>query len=162
MLVDYPDTLSRLETALGRHFADSPTILNVPGVSVALKVDPFYYLALRPAFFELLGKWAAVPPARVEETLSRTGNLVLGPGRVRYDKPLAVFEEGSAAVLKIPADFVPAEWIDRAVVMYGNEPAPLPVSGLRLVDDSQRQALAGHFAGMTQLAALAFGTPAKR
>lgn len=159
MLVDYADTLSRLEQALGRHFAASPSILNVPGVSVALKIDPFYYLALRPAFFELLGKWAAVPPTRVEETLTRTGNLVLGPGHARYDKPLAVFEEGTRTVLKLSADFVPAEWIDRAVVMYGNEPAPLPVSSLRLVD-SQREALAAHFTGKTQLAALAYGTPA--
>ena len=101
----------------------------------------------------------AVPPARVEETLARTGNLVLGPGRTRYDKLLAVFEEGTRTVLKLSADFVPAEWIDRAVVMYGNEPGPLPVSSLRLVD-SQRDALGAHFAGMTPLAALAYGAPA--
>jgi len=161
MLVDYADTLSRLEQALGRHYAASPSILNVPGVSVALKIDPFYYLALRPTFFELLGKWAAVPPSRVEETLARTGNLVLGPGHGRYDKPIAVFEEGTNAVLKLSADFVPAEYIDRALVMYGNEAGPLPVSSLRLVD-SQRDALAGHFVGKTPLAALAFGTTAAR
>ena len=159
MLVDYADTLSRLVEALGRHFAASPSIINVPGVSVALKIDPFYYLVLRPTFFELLGKWAAVPPTRVEETLARTGNLVLGPGRTRYDKLLAVFEEGTRSVLKLSADFVPAEWNDRAVVMYGNEPGPLPVSSLRLVD-SQREALGAHFAGMTPLAALAYGAPA--
>jgi hypothetical protein len=158
MLVDYADTLARLEKGLGRHFAESPSILNVPGVSVALKIDPFYYLVLRPVFFELLGKWGAVPPSRVEETLARTGNLVLGPGRAGYDKPVAVFEDGTRTVLKLPADFVPAELIDRAVVMYGNEPGPLPVSGLRLVA-GQRDALAKHFTGVTQLAALAFGTP---
>ena len=158
MLVDYADILSRLEKGLGRHFAESPSIVNVPGVSVALKIDPFYYLVLRPAFFELLGKWAAVPPARVEETLARTGNLVLGPARKGYEKPVLVYEEGTATVLKLPAEFVPAELIDRAVVLYGNEPGPLSVSGLRLVA-SQRDALAGHFTGVTELAALAFGTP---
>lgn len=159
MLVDYADILSRLEQALGHHFAASPSLLNVPGVSAALKIDPFYYLALRPAFFELLGKWAGVPPTRVEETLARTGNLVLGPGHSRYDKPVAVFEDGTSQVLRLAADFVPAELIDRAVVMYGNELAPLPVSSLRLVD-SQRDALAHHFADTTPLAALAFGAPA--
>ena len=158
MLVDYADTLDRLEKALGRHFADSPSILNVPGVSVALKIDPFYYLALRPAFFELLGKWAAVPPSRVEETLARTGNIVLGPGKARYDKPINVFEDGTRTVLKLPADFVPAEWIDRAVTMYGGEAGPLPVSGLRLTED-QRETLAPFFAGKTELAALAYGAP---
>ena len=158
MLVDYTDIMDRLEKALGRHYADTPSILNIPGVSVALKIDPFYYLALRPAFFELLGKWAAVPPARVEETLSRTGNLVLGPGRSRYDKPISVFEDGTATVLKLPADFLPAEWIDRAVTRYGNEAAPLPVSGLRLTSD-QRSGLSPLFAGKTELAALAFGAP---
>ena len=158
MLVDYADTLDRLEKALGRHFADSPSILNVPGVSVALKIDPFYYLALRPAFFELLGKWAAVPPSRVEETLMRTGNIVLGPGKTRYEAPVKVFEDGTRTVLQLAADFLPAEWIDRALALYGGETGPLPVSGLRL-DIGQRPALARFFTGKTELAALAFGSP---
>ncbi len=158
MLVDYAETLSRLEQALGRHYAASPSILNVPGVSAALKIDPFYYLSLRPAFAELLGKWAGVAPARVEEVLMRTGNLVLGPGHARYAQPVAVFEDGTRTVLRLPADFVPAEWIDRAVAMYGGQSAPLPVSGLRLVA-GQQAALAPFFAGKTALAALAFGDP---
>uniref|UniRef100_I2PXP5 Uncharacterized protein n=1 Tax=Desulfovibrio sp. U5L TaxID=596152 RepID=I2PXP5_9BACT len=159
MLVDYAEILSRLEQALGRHFAASPSILNVPGVSAALKLDPFYYLALRPAFGELLGKWAGVTPSRAEETLSHTGNLVLGPRHVRYPQPLAVYEEGTRQVLKLAADFVPAEWIDRAVVMYGGQSGPLPVAGLRLVS-GQKAALDAFFAGKTPLAALAFGDPA--
>ena len=160
MLVDYAEILSRLEQALGRHYAHTPSILNVPGVSVALKIDPFYYLALRPAFGELLGKWAAVPPARVEETLSRTGNLVLGPGRSRYPKPIVVFEDGTAATRALTADFVPAQCIDRAVVMYGGEPGPLPVAGLRL-HAGQKEALAAFFQGMTPIAALAYGLPVR-
>jgi len=160
MLVDYAEILSRMEQALGRHFAESPSILNAPGVSAALKLDPFYYLALRPLFSELLGKWAGVAPARVEETLARTGNMVLGPGRVRYPKPLAVFEEGTSTVLRLIADFVPAEYIDRAVTMYGGQSGPLPVSGLRLVA-SQKDALDAFFADTTPLAGLVFGDPAK-
>ena len=62
------------------------------------------------------------------------------------------------AVLKLPADFVPAEWIDRAVTMYGGEAGPLPVSGLRLAEE-QRETLARLFAGKTELAALAYGAP---
>jgi hypothetical protein len=158
MLVDYADILSRMEQALGRHFAQAPSILNVPGVSVALKIDPFYYLALRPSFGELLGKWAGVSPARAEETLMRTGNMVLGPGRTRYPQPLAVFEEGMGQPMRLTADFVPAECIDRAVIMYGGEAGPLPVCGLRLAA-SQKDALTVFFQGMTPIAALAFGEP---
>lgn len=159
MLVDYAEILSRMEQALGRHFAKSPSILNEPGVSVAVKLDPFYYLALRPTFGELLGKWAGVAPSRVVETLMRTGNMVLGPGHSRYTKPLTAFVEGSGAPLRLTADFVAAEWIDRAVLMYGGQSAPLPVSSLRL-DAGQKGELAAFFEGMTPLAALAFGNPA--
>ncbi len=161
MLVDYAEILARMERALGRHYAEAPSIINVPGVSVALKIDPLYYLALRPAFGELLGKWAGVTPSRAEETLGRTGNLVLGPGRSRLAAPLVVFEEGSGRVLRLPADFVQAAWIDRALAMYGGETGPAPVSGLRLLA-SQKEALSGFFQGKTPLAALAFGEPAAR
>lgn len=158
MLVDYAEILSRMEQALGRHFAQSPSILNVPGVSVALKIDPFYYLALRPTFGELLGKWAGVPPARAEETLLRTGNMVLGPGRARYPQPLLVFEEGTGATLRLAADFVPASFIDRAVTMYGGEAGPLSVSGLRLLA-SQKDSLAAFFQDTTPIESLAYGEP---
>lgn len=160
MLVDYSEVLTRLEEALGRHYRESPDILNVPGVSMALKIDPYYYLALRPSFGELLGKWAGVAPARVEETLIRTGNLVLGPDRSRYAGPLLAFEEGSATPLRLAADFVPAALCDRAVALYGGEAGPLPVSGLRL-DAGQRPALDAFFAGKTPLQALVFGTLAR-
>ncbi|MHC1713043.1 MAG: hypothetical protein AB9872_12930 [Solidesulfovibrio sp.] len=158
MLVDYAEILSRMEQALGRHFAQSPSILNVPGVSVALKIDPFYYLALRPTFGELLGKWAGVPPARAEETLLRTGNMVLGPGRARYPQPLLVFEEGTGVTLRLAADFVPASFIDRAVTMYGGEAGPLSVSGLRLLA-SQKDSLAAFFQDTTPIESLAYGEP---
>jgi len=158
MLVDFSEVLGRLEEALGRHYRESPAILNVPGVSVALKVDPYYYVALRPSFGELLGKWAGVAPERAEETLVRTGNLALGPDRSRYGRPVLVFEEGDHTVRRLAADFVPAEFCDRAVMLYGGETAPLPVSGLRL-DSSQRPALEAFFAGKTPLQALAFGVP---
>ena len=158
MLVDYSEVLSRLEESLGRHYRESPAILNVPGISVALKIDPYYYLALRPSFGELLGKWAGVTPAKAEETLARTGNLILGPERERYPEPLLVFEEGSSLVLRLVADFVPAAFCDRAVTRFGGESGPLPVAGLRLVS-GQRQGLATFFAGKTPLQALAFGDP---
>ncbi|WP_428563098.1 MAG: hypothetical protein ACP59X_23130 [Solidesulfovibrio sp. DCME] len=158
MLVDYADILTRLEQALGRAYADTPSILNIPGASAALKLDPFYYLALRPLFYQLLGKWAAVPPGRVEETLMRTGNLVLGPGKARYMRPLSVYEEATGTRLQLAADFLAASCIDRAVTLYGGSPGPLPVSGLRLAL-GQRPELDAFFAGTTRLAALCFASP---
>lgn len=160
MLVDYADTLTRLEQALGRRFAATPSICNVPGASAALKLDPFYYLVLRPAFFELLGKWAAVPPERVEDVLIRTGNLVCGPNRSRYPRPLVAFEEGLGATLQLHADFVAAACIDRALVMYGGAPGPLPVSDLRLAA-FQKGELDAFFTGKTGLTALCFGEPGR-
>lgn len=158
MLVDYDAVLNRLAEALGRHYRLAPSILNVPGVSVAVKLDPDMYLALRPSFGELLGKWAGVPPHRVEETLVRTGNLPLGPDGNRYGGPLLVFEEGATAVRHLLADFVPATFIDRAVVLYGGEPGPLAVSGLRLLV-SQRDAVEAFLRGVAPLGSLAFGRP---
>ena len=156
MLVDYEEILSRLVQALGRHYAASPSILNVPGVSAALKIDPFYYLALRPVFGELLAKWAGATPSRVEETLLRTGNMVARPGRVRYEAPVIAFEDGVGLPLRLAADFVPAAFIDRAVTMYGGQTGPLPVSGLRLAR-SQKEALDTFFQGTMPIASLAYG-----
>ena len=156
MLVDYAEIVSRLSQALGRHYAASPSILNIPGVSAALKLDPFYYLALRPLFGELLGKWAGVAPSRVEETLLRTGNMVCGPELSRYTRAVTAFEEGVGTPMRLTADFVSASFIDRAVVMYGGEAGPLPVSGLRLAV-SQKKDLDVFFQGTTPLASLAFG-----
>ena len=155
MLVDYADILTRIERGLGRSYAEFPTILNVPGASAALKLDPYYYLALRPLFFELLGKWAAVPPTRVEETLIRTGNLVLGPGKTRFPRPLAAFEESTGTRLQLTADFVPAACIDRAVVLYGGEQDPLPVSRLRVLR-AEKPRIEAFFAGKTPLLDVAY------
>lgn len=156
MLVDYAEIVARLLQALGRHYAASPSILNVPGVSAALKIDPFYYLALRPLFGELLGKWAGVAPSRAEETLLRTGNMVSGPGLGRYPRPVVAFEEDVGVPLRLAADFVTASFIDRAVTMYGGASGPLPVSGLRLARD-QKDDLEAFFQGTTPIASLAYG-----
>jgi hypothetical protein len=159
MLVDFSEILTRLEQALGRHYRLSPSLLNLPGISVALKLDPFYYLTLRPIFGELLGKMGRRDAGKGRRDPGAHGQSGGRPGRTRYPEPLAVFEEGTRSVLRLTADFVPAPWLDRVLIRYGGAVAPLPVSGLRLVVD-QRPALEAFLAGMTPLAALAFGEPA--
>jgi hypothetical protein len=57
--------------------------------------------------------------------------------------------------MRLTVDFLPAEFIDRAVVLYGGEPSPLPVSRLR-VHIREKERLAAFFAGRTPIMDLAF------
>ncbi len=157
-MLDYGDILDRIERGMGERFRQSRDILNIPGVSLACKVDMYHYLALRPGFATHAAKWAGTLPARAEEALIHTGNLVVGADRERFPEPFAVFEEGTDAVLRLYADLMQAAFIDRALSLYGGEAAPLPVSRLR-IHASQRPRLDAFLEGKTKLQALAFGEP---
>jgi hypothetical protein len=154
-MIDYAEILPRIEKALGERHRGNPDLFNVPGVSLACKVDPFTYVALRPAFVAFAARWAGVPLAAAEETLTRTGNLLVDPGRRRLDGPLEVVADDSGRVMRLSVDFVLAAFIDRAVVLYGGEPGPLPVSRLR-VHAREKPRLAVFFSGKTPLLDLAF------
>ncbi|MFZ5810422.1 MAG: hypothetical protein ACOY4F_00085 [Thermodesulfobacteriota bacterium] len=154
-MIDYAEILPRIEKALGERHRVNPDLFNVPGSSLACKVDPFLYVALRPAFVAFAAKWAGVSHAVAEETLMRTGNLLLGPDRARLGGPLDVLADDSGRVMRLTVDFIPAEFIDRAVVLYGGEPGPLPVSRLR-VHIREKERLAAFFAGRTPIMDLAF------
>lgn len=154
-MIDYGEILPRLEKALGTRFRDNPDILNVPGTSVACKVDPFTYVAPHPAFVTFLAKWAGVPLETAAETLVRTGNLLVDASRNRLDGPVALVEEGSARVARLPLDFIPASFIDRAVVLYGGEQDPLPVSRLRVLR-AEKPRIEAFFAGKTPLLDVAY------
>jgi len=158
MMLDYSEILARIEEGLGRRFRESRGILNVPGASLACKVDVFHYLALRPGFTAHAAKWAGTLPKNAEESLIRTGNMIVGQGRVRYPDAIAVFEEGSDRIMRVHADFILAACIDHSLAMYGGEPEPLPVSPLR-IHISEREKLDAFFNGKTRLQSLAFGEP---
>jgi hypothetical protein len=157
-MIDYGEILPRLEKALGMRYRDNPDILNVPGTSVACKVDPFVYVAPRPAFATFLAKWAGVPLETASETLVRTGNLLVDASRARLDGPVAIIEDGSPRIMRMPLDFVPASFIDRAVVLYGGETGPLPVSRLRVLA-AEKPRIEAFFAGKTPLLDVAYASP---
>ena len=162
-MIDYSESLERLEKALGEQYRESSYILGTPGTSLACKVDPFYYLAIQPGFIKYLSRWAAMLPERAEATLIKTGNMLSDASHTVYATPLSVYEEGldEDGVISVGASFVLASFIDRAVAMYGGVDRPLPVSRLKILK-SDRVKADFLFTGKTPLQDLAFGTPAQR
>ncbi|MBF0481691.1 MAG: hypothetical protein HQK81_07170 [Desulfovibrionaceae bacterium] len=155
MIVDHNESLDRIARALGERYRQAPYILNVPGQSVACKVDAFHYLAIQPMFVKYLAQWAAMLPARVEETLLKTGSMLSDASRVKHYHQIRVVEEGGGEAKAIGASFVLATFIDHALSLYGGGERPLPLSGLRIAA-GEREALAPFFAGRTPLQDLAF------
>lgn len=157
-MLDYTQSLERLEKALGEHFRHSPYILGEFGASLACKVDPFYYLAVQPGFIKYLSRWAAMLPEAVEATLVRTGNMLASHDRSVTSVPLRVYEEGRGAILTVNSGFALASFIDRAVAIHAGVPGGLPVSRLRILEDDRDKA-AFFFEGKTPLQSFAFGKP---
>lgn len=161
-MIDYAQSLERLEKALGEQYRQSPYILGTPGTSLACKVDPFTYLAVQPGFIKYLSRWAGMFPDRVEETLVKTGNMLSDASHSKHTVTLRVFADGAPdAPVAVSASFILASFIDQAVTLYGGADSPLPVSRLKVLaaDEARAQTL---FAGKTPLAALAFGNPNQR
>lgn len=145
-LKDYTANLDRLQKGLGRAFADEPWLLNVPGRSVACKIDHLYYLAVMPAFGEHLGRWAGMFPEQAVETLVRTGNLIT---RAPERDPLLRLHVGwGGRVYGIKAAFVDADFMDRALKTYGGLPSVLNVSDLK-ISSADRPAVEAFFADKT-------------
>jgi hypothetical protein len=155
MIVDHNEALDRIARALGERYRQAPYILNVPGQSVACKVDAFHYLAIQPMFIKYLAQWAAMLPTRVEETLLRTGNMLSDASHAKHYHQIKVVEEGASEAKAIGVSFVLATFIDRALTLYGGGERPLPLSGLRIAR-SEQETLASFFAGRTPLQDLAF------
>ncbi|QGY41649.1 hypothetical protein GM415_16480 [Pseudodesulfovibrio cashew] len=129
-LSDYTETLERLQQALGRAFADQPWMLNMPGRSMACKIDQYYYLAVMPAFVEQLARLGGTFPDKVSEVLIRTGNLITRLPDRDPVLPLTVSWGGSPVTLR--AAFVDADFIDRAVKTYGGMGMIPTVSDLKI------------------------------
>ncbi|EGB13237.1 hypothetical protein DND132_0019 [Pseudodesulfovibrio mercurii] len=129
-LADYTASVDHLQKALGRAFAAEPWLLNLPGRSVACKIDQFYYLAVMPGFLETLGRLGGMFPDQVLETLVKTGNLITKSPERDPLIPLTVSWTGRAVTLT--GAFVDADFIDRAVKTYGGLGTILNVSDLKI------------------------------
>lgn len=152
-LKDYQDALTRLQKGLAQAYKDSPQILNVPGQSVACKVEPDYYLALEPVFLILMARWAVSFPEAVLETLSHTGNAIVCKPLSTHIIPLTVSWGGQD--YEVQAMFLQADFVERALKLYAGVAAPLPVSDLR-IREADRAALEAFFGESSPPKALAY------
>ena len=129
-LPDYCASVEHLQKSLGRAFAAEPWLLNLPGRSVACKIDHFYYLAVMPGFLETLGRMGGMFPDQVLETLVKTGNLITrAPER---DPLLTLTVSWGTRPVTVSAAFVDADFIDRSVKTYGGLSTILNVSDLKI------------------------------
>jgi len=157
---DYAELANRLQKGLGKAWRASDSVLGRPGTSIAVKLDPNYYLTVMPSFINQVARWGGMLPRTAEDALRRTGNLLTGgPGRDTSLTLTVAFGEPRRS-LRIRAGFVLAGFLDDAVKLYGGHPSALPVADVALVD-SERAALEAFFGDKTMPAASAFTpTPA--
>jgi hypothetical protein len=129
-LADYTAGVDHLQKALGRAFSSEPWLLNLPGRSVACKIDQHYFLAVMPGFLDTLARVGGMFPDQVRETLVRTGNLITKAPDRDPVLPLTVSWGGRAVT--VSGAFVDADFIDRAVKTYGGLGTILNVSDLKI------------------------------
>lgn len=129
-LVDYTERLERLQRGIGRAFSKEPWIFNLPGKSIACKIDHLYFLAIMPAFIETLSRYTGMKPESVLETLIKTGNFITHAPDRNPVLPIGVTWSGK--VYEIKAAFMDADFIDRALKMHGGMENALNVSDLKI------------------------------
>lgn len=157
MIDDHAERTDRLQRALAEAWLQRPEILNVPGRSLACKIDPFYYLALHPGFLDFLAKAGGMFRRNVAAALVRTGNLLTAP----RDKSPAIrlhllWGDAGEQNGRLDVNFIHNSFIDRGLKLYARREEELPISGLR-VHASERETVARFLEGKTELQALAFG-----
>lgn len=152
-LKDYQDALTRLQKGLASGYRQSPHVINVPGQSLACKIDPDYYLALEPIFTEILARWAVSLPQGVLETLVHTGSLVFCGYMNTHIIPLTLNWGGND--FEVQAAFLKADFVDRALKLYAGMAEPLPVSELRIRAD-ERKAVEAFFGASTPPGSVAY------
>lgn len=152
-LKDFTEIVEQLQKSLGKGFVDDPLLLNMPGQSIACKIDQYYYLAVMPAFVEQLGRLGGMFPDKVTEALVKTGNFITKAPEREPLIPLTVGWGGKGVTLK--AAFVDADFIDRAVKTYGGMGSVLNVSDLKISSEDKAKVEA-FFEGKTPPQKLAY------
>lgn len=152
-LRDYQETVARMQKGLAQAYLDDPSVLNIPGKSVACKVDPGYYVALQPLFDEALGRWAAMLPQNVREVLVRTGNMITRAPEREGVLKVGLTWGGKAHVMTV--SFIEADFIDRALRTYAGFTSGLEVSELNIQGSCQPM-LDDFFEGKQALQKLVF------
>ncbi|MGE4299545.1 MAG: hypothetical protein AB7E47_16125 [Desulfovibrionaceae bacterium] len=156
-MLQYTDIADAAQQALGRRIAASPDILNIPGQSLACKIDPFYYLAPCPGFVVALARWSGVLPKKLRTALIKTGDLLTssaGDNAGAWCVPVRVVWGRGLLHRTMNACLVHASFIDRAATLYGGMAIP-PVSDMQ-VAAACRAGLDAFLEGRTPVASLAF------
>ncbi|EPR38666.1 hypothetical protein dsx2_0475 [Desulfovibrio sp. X2] len=147
-LTDYAETLDRLQKGLAAQYEKFPGILNEPGTSVALKIDQNYWLAVEPLFSTSLAKWSGVFPETALTTLTRTGNMITRASDRAHSLLLAVTWPGRPQGAEILASFVLAEFVERAISLYGGRDVAHTLSDLKVMA-GERGKVQAFFEGKT-------------
>ncbi len=157
MIDDHAERTDRLQRALAEEWLQRPEILNVPGRSLACKIDPFYYLAVHPGFLDFLAKIGGMFRRNVLASLIHTGNLLTA----QADKSPAIrlhllWGDAGEQDGRLDVNFIHNSFIDRGLKLYARSESELPISGLR-IHASERDVVASFLEGKTELQSLAFG-----
>ncbi|WP_320169369.1 hypothetical protein [Maridesulfovibrio sp.] len=152
-LQDYKSRIDRLQKGLGKAFAENPFILNIPGKSIALKVDPYYYVAFEPAFTENLSRFGVMLQKNVRDTLVRTGNLVTD--QQTRNPIVKIRMKWDERTYSMQVCFVESGFIDQALKIYGGVKAEIGLAEIRILS-SERERLEKFFGERTLLKSVAF------
>lgn len=152
-LPDYQERVERMQRGLGRAVQKDVTLLNIPGRSLACKIDPLYYLAVQPLFDQALERWAGLPPGAAADALVRTGIYVTRPPKREHVLPLNV--TWGNRFLRIQATFVDADFVDKALKIYSGARRGVDVSELR-IDNADREQVERLFQNKTAPGGVAF------
>lgn len=157
MIEDHTERIERLQRALAEEHLERGDVLNLPGRSLACKVDPYYYLALYPAVVEHLSRHAGMFQGKALDALVRTGNLLTHPQSGAPSLFLNVIwnQSGTARRARLEVCFLHNSFVDRALVLYARQEGELPVADFS-VDASDKSLVEAFLAGKTALADLAY------
>ncbi|MFO7816082.1 MAG: hypothetical protein ACQES5_08775 [Thermodesulfobacteriota bacterium] len=151
----WDEVLRDLQSGLGRGYARENSLLNIPGKSIAFKLDPHYYLAPIALFLRQLAYLSAKPPNKIRAALINTGNLVTRSKTQEHTITVAVTWPGLSKPLPIQACFLLSEFVDRALRIYAQVSDPLPVGELQIIS-GDREKVVKFFSGKTAPHDLAF------
>lgn len=151
-MIDYSQVVNDLQRELAQRAAEDPRLFNVPGVSLACRIDPWYFVGPHPGLVERMASWRSLRPVKVREALVRTGDLVTAPPERKVSLTLGLTWAAQRATMEVC--FLHASFVDRALALYGRSEPP-PVSPLRIAAED-RGRVEAFLAGKTMVESLAF------
>ncbi len=155
-MIDYTDLLNTMQKVLAEQYRQAPDLLNIPGRSLACRLDLFYFLAIQPGFSTFLARHCGVLPRKTTAALVHTGDIITaGPDKSHTLRLDVVWDNwGRPRRARVLASLIHASFIDRALLLYAGI-QPLTTSGLRIAA-AERSRVAPLLAGKTELSSLAF------